>query len=109
MALTQIQQELSDAVNKVVGFFSSYPTADIETALKLAQTSGDTLGAAAWTEIQKLSLQPIPEGAGVAYAIQLARSFAIQQATVNSQIGPVFPQFVLLYNQAVSSLYNLAP
>ena len=97
---------LNDAVNKVINFFTGYTAADIAAALALAQKTGDTLGVAAWTEIQKLTLAPVPAGAGIAYAIQVARSFAIAQPAVNANVGPVFPQFVALYNQAVSLLYT---
>lgn len=111
MALTQVQQELVDQVNKVLGFTNGILANDVADAVALAKTAGDTAGEAAWTEIQKTmsSILPtsIPAGAGIAYFIQVARGFAINQASFNSSVGQVFPQLVTAYNLAVSQLYTL--
>lgn len=113
MALTQIQQNLIDQVNKVLAFTNGFLANDVADALALAKTANDTGGAAAWTEIQKTlaGILPtsIPAGAGIAYFVQVARNFAINQASFNAAVGQVFPQLVSAYNQAVSQLYLLAP
>ena len=110
-ALSQVQQQLVDAVNKVIGFTNGFVASDIDTALNLAQANGDTAGVAAWTEIKKTinNILPtaIPQGAGIAYFIQVGRNFAINQGPFNAAVGQVFPQLVELYNIAVSQLYTL--
>lgn len=112
-ALTQVQQALVDQVNKVIGFTNGFLANDVADALTLAHSTGDTVGEAAWTEIQKTlsNILPtsIPAGAGIAYFVQVARNFAINQGSFNSGVAPVFPQLVAAYNQAVSQLYLLAP
>lgn len=110
-ALTQVQQALVDQVNKVIGFTNGFLANDVADALALAHTTGDTGGEAAWTEIQKTlsNILPtsIPAGAGIAYFIQVARNFAINQGPFNAAVGQVFPQLVTAYNLAVSQLYTL--
>lgn len=110
-ALSSVQQALADAVNKVIGFTNGFVAADISAALALAQSQGDAGGVAAWTEIQKTisGILPtsIPEGAGIAYFVQVARNFATNQAAFNAAVGQVFPQLVQAYNAAVSQLYTL--
>ncbi len=111
MSLATIQQGLADAVNHVIGFTNGFVAVDIKAALDLATASNDTNGIAAWTEIQKTtsSIIPtsIPTGAGIAYFVQVARNFAINQEAFNSAVGQVFPQLVSAYNLAVSQLYLL--
>ena len=109
--MTPLQQSLADAVNKVVGFVNGFVADDIAAALKLAEANNDANGVAAWTEIQKTiaNVLPtsIPAGAGIAYFIQIARNFAINQAAFNGAVAQVFPQLVTAYNIAVSQLYTL--
>jgi hypothetical protein len=109
MSLTQAQQALADAVNKVIGLTNGFVADDVNAALKLAQEANDTTGVAAWTEISKTiaNILPtsIPAGSGIAYFIQVARNFAVNQAAFNSAVAPVFPQLVEAYNIAVSQLY----
>lgn len=110
-ALTTIQQALVDAVNKVIGFTNGFVANDVAAALALAKSTNDAAGQAAWTEIQTTiaSILPtsIPAGAGIAYFIQVARGFAINQAAFNAAVGQVFPQLVTAYNLAVSQLYTI--
>ncbi|MDE2020617.1 MAG: hypothetical protein KGJ13_09805 [Patescibacteria group bacterium] len=110
-ALTQVQQALVDQVNKVIGFTNGFLANDVADALALAHSTGDAGGEAAWTEIQKTlsNILPtsIPAGAGIAYFIQVARNFAINQGPFNAAVGQVFPQLVTAYNLAVSQLYTL--
>lgn len=110
-ALTQVQQALVDQVNKVIGFTNGFLANDVADALALAHSTGDAAGEAAWAEIQKTlsNILPtsIPAGAGIAYFIQVARNFAINQGPFNAAVGQVFPQLVTAYNLAVSQLYTL--
>ena len=105
MSATALQTQIADAIAKVTNFVSGFVATDLAVASDLAKAQGDTAGVAAYAAIAKILPTQIPAGAGIAYFVQVARGFGVNQQEFNAAVGPVFPALVKYYNDAVSQLY----
>jgi len=87
---------LRSLVNQVQQFIAQFTGADLDAAIAnaKAQIPPDNIGAACWTDLKSLLPPTIPEGAGIAYIIQVTRDFDLQLGKVYSDCVTVSPKLI---------------
>jgi hypothetical protein len=93
---TDALSALRTLVNQVQNFIAQFTGADLDAAIANAnaQNPPDTIGAACWTDLKGLLPPAIPEGAGLAYIIQVTRDFDLQLGKVYSDCVTVSPKLI---------------
>ncbi len=100
-ALTAVEQQVTTALNQIIGFVGGIAQADLSAAIADAQgqTPPNAVAVACWQTLAKIPQTQIPAGAGLAYLKQKFLDMQGLYAPMNSNCGSVAPLALKFYNQ----------
>lgn len=107
---TQVQAVISQvqtALNAFVNFGGQLVATDLNLAITDANANGNTVAATCWSTILKVTIVPIPTGAGIAWYKQRYLDLSAQYVNVNQSCATVAPLYVKLFNQFIQEAQSL--